>query len=121
MSAHMSVRDELRVAGSEFARALMEHQEKDAQGRLKRHRLILVLDEFPMLGRMPFFETMMGIDDHCLMRRISRNSFIKKVHYCSIKNTSGILLDRWPLERVQCMHAGLHIMIWICAIFWYHQ
>jgi type IV secretion system protein VirD4 len=50
----------LRLVINQFARALMEHQEKDAQGRAKRHRLILVLDEFPMLGRMPFFETMMG-------------------------------------------------------------
>jgi type IV secretion system protein VirD4 len=50
----------LRLIINQFARALMEHQERDAQGRPKRHRLILVLDEFPMLGRMPFFETMMG-------------------------------------------------------------
>lgn len=50
----------LRLVINQFARALMEHQEKDAQGRLKRQRLILLLDEFPMLGRMPFFETMMG-------------------------------------------------------------
>ncbi len=50
----------LRLIINQFARALMEHQERDAQGRAKRHRLILVLDEFPMLGRMPFFETMMG-------------------------------------------------------------
>ncbi|MBY0564736.1 MAG: type IV secretory system conjugative DNA transfer family protein [Hyphomonadaceae bacterium] len=50
----------LRLVINQFARTLMEHQEKDAQGRPKRHRLILVLDEFPMLGRMPFFETMMG-------------------------------------------------------------
>lgn len=28
--------------------------------RRKRHNLLLVLDEFPQLGRMPFFETMMG-------------------------------------------------------------
>lgn len=50
----------LRLVINQFARALMEHQDKDAQGRMKRHRLILMLDEFPMLGRMPFFETMMG-------------------------------------------------------------
>jgi type IV secretion system protein VirD4 len=50
----------LRLVINQFARALMEHQERDAQGRPKRHRLILVLDEFPMLGRMPFFEIMMG-------------------------------------------------------------
>jgi type IV secretion system protein VirD4 len=41
-------------------RTLMEHQTEDPLGRQKRHRLILVLDEFPMLGRLCFFETMMG-------------------------------------------------------------
>ncbi len=50
----------LRLLINQIARALMEDQSADAQGRAKRHRLMLVLDEFPMLGRMPFFETMMG-------------------------------------------------------------
>ncbi len=50
----------LRLVINQFARALMEDQNADAQGRPKRHRLILMLDEFPMLGRMQFFETMMG-------------------------------------------------------------
>ena len=50
----------MRLIINQIARALMEHQTHDAQGRPKRHRLLLVLDEFPMLGRMPFFETMMG-------------------------------------------------------------
>lgn len=50
----------LRLIINQFARALMEDQNHDAMGRAKRHRLLLVLDEFPMLGRMPFFETMMG-------------------------------------------------------------
>ncbi|HCK84681.1 MAG TPA: conjugal transfer protein TraG [Hyphomonadaceae bacterium] len=50
----------LRVLVNQIARALMEHQGADSLGRKKRHRLILVLDEFPVLGRMPFFETMMG-------------------------------------------------------------
>jgi len=50
----------LRLLVNQIARTLMEDQGMDALGRPKRHRLILVLDEFPMLGRMPFFETMMG-------------------------------------------------------------
>lgn len=33
---------------------------REALGRTKRHTLLLALDEFPQLGRMPFFETMMG-------------------------------------------------------------
>ncbi|HVK79704.1 MAG TPA: type IV secretory system conjugative DNA transfer family protein, partial [Verrucomicrobiae bacterium] len=40
------------------ARALMGHQ-TEANGQPKRHRLLMVLDEFPMLGRLAFFETMM--------------------------------------------------------------
>ncbi len=50
----------LRLVINQIARALMEDQTFDAQGRVKRHRLLLALDEFPLLGRMPFFETMMG-------------------------------------------------------------
>jgi type IV secretion system protein VirD4 len=50
----------MRLLINQIARALMEHQTRDAQGRQKRHRLLLLLDEFPMLGRMPFFEVMMG-------------------------------------------------------------
>lgn len=50
----------LRLVVNQFARALMEDQTRDAQGRAKRHKLLLLLDEFPMLGRMPHFELMMG-------------------------------------------------------------
>lgn len=50
----------MRLIINQFARALMEDQARDAQGRPKRHRMLLLLDEFPMLGRMPFFEVMMG-------------------------------------------------------------
>jgi type IV secretion system protein VirD4 len=42
------------------ARSLMEEQSHDAQGREKKHRLLLLLDEFPQLGRLDFFEKMMG-------------------------------------------------------------
>lgn len=40
-------------------RKLMESQ-TEVGGRAKRHRLVMVLDEFPMLGRLEFFESMMG-------------------------------------------------------------
>jgi type IV secretion system protein VirD4 len=50
----------LRLMINQFARALMEDQGHDGRGLPKRHRLLLVLDEFPVLGRMPFFEIMMG-------------------------------------------------------------
>ncbi|MBL8550518.1 MAG: type IV secretory system conjugative DNA transfer family protein [Hyphomonadaceae bacterium] len=50
----------MRLVLNQIARGLMESQTHDAQGRAKRHPLILALDEFPQLGRMPFFETAMG-------------------------------------------------------------
>jgi type IV secretion system protein VirD4 len=49
----------LRLIVDMTGRTLMESQ-TEVGGRAKRHRLVLVLDEFPMLGRMDFFETMMG-------------------------------------------------------------
>ncbi len=49
----------LRLFIAEVARELMESQ-THARGRIKRHRLMLVLDEFPQLGRLSFFEKMMG-------------------------------------------------------------
>ena len=49
----------LRLIVDMTGRTLMESQTEVA-GRPKRHRLVMVLDEFPMLGRMDFFETMMG-------------------------------------------------------------
>jgi type IV secretion system protein VirD4 len=49
----------LRLVVDMTGRTLMESQ-TEVGGREKRHRLVLVLDEFPMLGRMDFFETMMG-------------------------------------------------------------
>lgn len=49
----------LRLIVDITGRTLMESQ-TEADGRPKRHRLVMVLDEFPMLGRMEFFETMMG-------------------------------------------------------------
>lgn len=50
----------LRLVLNQIARGLMESQTHGNDGRAKRHRLLMCLDEFPMLGRMPFFETMMG-------------------------------------------------------------
>ncbi len=49
----------LRLIVDMTGRTLMESQ-TDVGVRPKRHRLVMVLDEFPMLGRMDFFETMMG-------------------------------------------------------------
>jgi len=50
----------MRLFIAQVARSLMENQTHDAEGREKKHRLLLVLDEFPQLGRIDFFEKMMG-------------------------------------------------------------
>jgi type IV secretion system protein VirD4 len=50
----------MRLMLNQIARGLMEDQTHAADGREKHHRLLMCLDEFPQLGRMPFFETAMG-------------------------------------------------------------
>lgn len=50
----------MRLVLNQITRSLMEDQVSDAMGRPKRHELLLMLDEFPQLGRLTFFETAMG-------------------------------------------------------------
>lgn len=50
----------MRLIINQISRALMEEQTKDAAGRQKRHDLLMLLDEFPQIGKLPFFETAMG-------------------------------------------------------------
>jgi type IV secretion system protein VirD4 len=38
------------------AQALTAEEKRDAAGRPKRHKLLMVMDEFPLLGRLAFFE-----------------------------------------------------------------
>ena len=38
------------------AQALTAEEKRDATGREKRHKLLMVMDEFPLLGRLAFFE-----------------------------------------------------------------
>jgi type IV secretion system protein VirD4 len=45
----------VRLIVNQACRTLMEHVEADGRGRPKRHRLLLLLDEFPTLGRLEFF------------------------------------------------------------------
>lgn len=49
-----------RLFVMQTSHTLMEHQSEDSSGRPKKHRLLLMLDEFPQLGRLDFFEKMMG-------------------------------------------------------------
>ena len=48
------VRPLTRLMLHQMTRALMEHLDKDAAGRPKKHRLLLLLDEFPTLRKMEF-------------------------------------------------------------------
>jgi type IV secretion system protein VirD4 len=45
----------VRLLLNQACRTLMEHLGTDGRGRPKRHRLLLMLDEFPTLGRLEFF------------------------------------------------------------------
>lgn len=50
----------MRLFLNQLARSQMEYLAQGSDGREKRHTLLLCLDEFPQLGKMPFFETAMG-------------------------------------------------------------
>lgn len=50
----------MRLFLNQLARSQMEYLAHGSDGREKRHTLLLCLDEFPQLGKMPFFETAMG-------------------------------------------------------------
>ena len=45
----------IRLLINQVCRSLMEHIGSDTDGRPKKHRLLLLLDEFPTLGRLDFF------------------------------------------------------------------
>ena len=45
----------IRLLINQVCRSLMEHIGTDTDGRPKKHRLLLLLDEFPTLGRLDFF------------------------------------------------------------------
>ncbi len=50
----------VRVFTRQTINSLMESEHVDSRGRRKRHRLLLLLDEFPKLGSLPFLENAMG-------------------------------------------------------------
>lgn len=51
-----ALRPLIRLFFYSAAQALTAHETTDAHGREKRHRLLLAMDEFPLLGRVEFFE-----------------------------------------------------------------
>lgn len=50
----------VRVFTRQTINSLMESEHVDSRGRRKLHRLLLMLDEFPKLGSLPFLENAMG-------------------------------------------------------------
>jgi type IV secretion system protein VirD4 len=50
----------VRVFTRQTINSLMESEHTDSRGRRKLHRLLLLLDEFPKLGALPFLENAMG-------------------------------------------------------------
>ncbi|MGE0743553.1 MAG: type IV secretory system conjugative DNA transfer family protein, partial [Hyphomonadaceae bacterium] len=50
----------IRLVFGTVLRVLMEHQERAADGRTKTRSLLLLLDEFPQLGKLDVFEQSMG-------------------------------------------------------------
>lgn len=45
----------IRLILNQIGRALMEQRTSDSRSRPKKHRLLLLLDEFPTLGKLEFF------------------------------------------------------------------
>ena len=51
-----ALRPLVRLLFHAAAQALTAEEKHDAAGRPKRHKLLMVMDEFPLLGRLGFFE-----------------------------------------------------------------
>jgi len=50
----------IRLTMAAILHGLMEHQQAGQRGRPKKHDLLFVMDEFPQLGRIDFFEKSLG-------------------------------------------------------------
>lgn len=51
----------MRIIIAQTLRTLTEARHHDGHGRRKKHRTLLLLDEFPILGQLPGFERMLGL------------------------------------------------------------
>lgn len=82
------VRPLIRLMLNQVARALMENPAHDSRGRVKRHRLLLLLDEFPTLGRLPFFsENMRQMAGYGLKAHLIVQSFNDIIEHYGMNNT----------------------------------
>ncbi|HMP62857.1 MAG TPA: type IV secretory system conjugative DNA transfer family protein, partial [Phenylobacterium sp.] len=52
----VALRPLVRLLFYAAAQSLTAHETEDTGGRQKRHKLLLMMDEFPLLGRLEFFE-----------------------------------------------------------------
>lgn len=52
----LALRPLVRLLFYAAAQALTVEEKRDAVGRAKRHNLLMLMDEFPLLGRLAFFE-----------------------------------------------------------------
>lgn len=50
----------VRIMLRQTVNAMMESLETDNRGRPKKHRMLLLLDEFPKLGKLPFLQSAFG-------------------------------------------------------------
>lgn len=50
----------IRLMLSQISRSLMERLNEDSRGRTKKHKLLLLLDELPTLGKLEFLQINMG-------------------------------------------------------------
>ncbi|MFK0299563.1 type IV secretory system conjugative DNA transfer family protein [Brevundimonas sp. NPDC090276] len=57
----VSLRPLVRLLFQAAAQALTAEEKSDAAGRKKRFRLLMLMDEFPLLGRLAFFEKAMRL------------------------------------------------------------
>lgn len=70
------VRPLIRLMLNQIARALMENPRMDSRGRDKKHRLLMLIDEFPTLGRLQFFsENMRQMAGYGLKAQLVVQSF----------------------------------------------
>lgn len=51
----------MRLVIGQIVRALTEDRATDTLGRARRHKVLLLLDEFPLLGNLPGFERALGL------------------------------------------------------------
>lgn len=103
----------VRVFTRQTINSLMESLPADGRGRPKNHRLLMLLDEFPKLGALPFLENAMGemtgygITPHLICQSFndvfakygSQTSMFDNMHITAVCATSEPASIRKVIER----------------------